>query len=94
MSRSNAYHDAQRALADLKGAIYEILSAAPGDGLTNAEIGRSLGIYAGHVGHEGHVSRTLLAMMESESVVEQVETTKKWRLKQVIHYDDRTNPGD
>ena len=81
MPKSNAYLDAQRALADLKGAIYETLSAAPDGGLTNAEIGRALGIYAGHVGHEGHVSRTLLALMESDGVAEQDEDSKRWRLK-------------
>ena len=81
MSKSKAYRDAQRALADLKGAIHELLAAAQDGGLTNAEIGRALGIYAGHVGHEGHVSRTLLALMESDGVVEQDEATKRWRLK-------------
>ena len=81
MNYGNAYRDAQRALADLKGAIYELLSSRTDGELTNAEIGRALGIYAGHVGHEGHVSRTLLALMESDGVVEQDEDSKRWRLK-------------
>ena len=81
MPKSIAYRNAQRALAELKGAIHEVLSTAHDDGLTNAEIGRSLGIYAGHTGHEGHVPRTLLALMESEGVVEQDENTKRWRLR-------------
>lgn len=49
--------------------------------MKNAEIGRSLGIYMGHVRHEGHISRTLLGMMEEEGVVEQDSETKKWKLK-------------
>lgn len=49
--------------------------------MTNAEIGRSLGIYAGHVGHEGHIPRTLLALMESDGVVSQDEKSKRWVLR-------------
>lgn len=75
-----AYHLAQSAMADLKAAVRFTLSAAP-NGLTNAQIGRSLGIYGGDVGHEGHISRTLLALLESEGVAEQDANTKCWRLK-------------
>lgn len=76
-----AYGTAQRALAELKTAVCSLLTAYA-DGLTNAEIGRALGIYGGHNGqHEGHISRTLLAMMEAEGVVEQEMKTKWWRLK-------------
>lgn len=57
-----------------------VLSEAPKDGLKNSEIGRQLGIYTGHVQHAGHISRTLLAMMESEGVVKQDESTKLWTL--------------
>lgn len=74
------YHLAQRALADLKGSVLLTLQAAGSDGLSNAELGRRLGIYAGHKGHEGHISRTMLAMMEEEGVVEQEEETKRWRV--------------
>ncbi len=77
----DAYNKAQRAIADLKSAIYELLEGNSEKGITNAEIGRALGIYMGHVGHEGHISRTLLAMMESEGVVEQNNENKQWRMK-------------
>lgn len=75
-----AYLRAQRALAELKAAVYQVLTDAPAEGLSNAEIGRSLGIYAGHKGHEGHVSRTLLGLMEKDGVVEQVDD-KRWQLR-------------
>lgn len=64
-----AYNLAQRAMSDLKTAVNLVLndSKAP---LTNAEIGRKLGIYHGHSGqHEGHISRVLLGIMEGEGVV-------------------------
>jgi hypothetical protein len=77
----NPYHRAQTALADLKSAIYEVLSSGPEEGLTNAQLGRMLGIYAGHVGHEGHIPRTLLAIMEQEGVVEQNRETKRWSIR-------------
>jgi hypothetical protein len=76
----NQYLLAQRAIADLKGAIYDVLRGAPKDGLRNADIGRMLGIYKGHIGHEGHISRALLEMMSSEGIVEQLDE-KRWRLK-------------
>lgn len=79
MSSHGGYQTAQRAVADLKWAVLETLNAASSDGLSNAEIGRSLGIYAGHKGHEGHVSRTMLALLEAEGVVEQDASTKRWR---------------
>jgi hypothetical protein len=75
----NSYHLAQSAISDLKGAIYSLLQNSPKDSLSNAEIGRSLGIYTGHEGHEGHIPRTLLAMMEEEGVVKQ-DDNKKWHL--------------
>jgi hypothetical protein len=81
MTDTEAYHTAQRAMADLKAAVLRILASAPPSGLTNAEIGRTLGIYAGHVGHQGHISRTLLALMESEGVTEQDADTKRWKVK-------------
>ena len=68
-------------MAELKGAVFELLAASKG-GLTNAEVGRQLGIYQGHVGHEGHISRTLLGMLEAEQVITQDEKTKKWFLRQ------------
>lgn len=81
MNKYTAYQLAQKALADLKTAIYILLSEPNSDGFTNAEIGRALGIYQGHIGHEGHIPRTLLSLMEVEKVVEQNAETKKWKLK-------------
>ena len=77
----DAYRRAQAAMAELKTAVLMILSGAKEDGMTNAEIGRTLGIYAGHQGHEGHISRTLLAQLEAESKVVQDASSKAWRLR-------------
>jgi hypothetical protein len=79
MYKDTSYHLAQSAISDLKAAIYVVLENASEEGLRNAKIGRSLGIYTGHKGHEGHISRTLLAMMEEEGIVEQ-DDDKKWHL--------------
>lgn len=81
VSQSEAYMIAQKAFAKLKSSIHILLSHASEKGLSNAELGRKLGIYQGHVGHEGHISRTLLEIMKSEGVVEQNLETKKWYLK-------------
>ena len=85
----NTYSDAQSALAQLKGAIFETIRKGPARGLRNADIGRKLGIYGGHVGHEGHISRSLLAMMESEGVVRQ-DSEKRWTLRS--HPDEDVAP--
>lgn len=77
---NEAYALAQRAMADLKAAIYTVLANGPDEGLRNADIGRSLGIYAGHVEHEGHIPRTLLALMEKEGVVDQDSKSKLWTI--------------
>jgi hypothetical protein len=77
---SEPYTLAQDAMAKLRSAVHMILEATP-VGLSNARIGRSLGIYSGHVGHEGHISRTILALMEAEGVVEQDKATKLWTLR-------------
>ena len=71
---------AQRAIADLKAAVYAALNSGPTSGLRNADIGRMLGIYSGHIGHEGHIPRTILALMESEGTVEQTGD-KKWVIR-------------
>jgi hypothetical protein len=76
------YGRAQAAMADLKAVVYELLAENP-KGLTNAEVGRFLGIYQGHVGHEGHVSRTILALLESEEVAEQDKESKIWKLRAI-----------
>ncbi len=75
---NEAYSLAQHAVADLKTAIHMVLTGS--DGLSNADIGRLLGIYRGHIVHEGHIPRTLLSIMESEGVVEQDSATKRWKL--------------
>jgi hypothetical protein len=80
---SDAYLVAQEAMAKLKSSVWLLLKDSP-DGLTNAAIGRSLGIYAGHIGHEGHISRTLLSLMEAEGVVEQDTATKAWTIRKHI----------
>ena len=82
MMTNNAaeYKKSQDALVSLKTAIYDLL-ARHNQGLSNAQIGRSLGIYEGHEGHEGHISRTLLAMMEAEGVVSQDPQSKKWSIR-------------
>lgn len=76
-----AYRDAQVAMATLKSLVRQVLELGPPEGLKNSEIGRSLGIYSGHVEHEGHISRTLLAMLEQEGVVQQDSQTKVWSLR-------------
>lgn len=76
-----SYAKAQMAISNLKAAIYEVLLESS-DGMTNAQLGRSLGIYVGHKRHEGHISRTILALMEVEEVVKQDPTTKIWTLKE------------
>lgn len=88
---TDAYHLAQKAIAQLKTAIHQILSTASESGFTNAEIGRTLGIYTGHVGHEGHIPRTLLAVMEAEGVVSQDRATKRWSLKYYGFPEDSTS---
>ena len=75
------YANAQAAMASLKSAVYHVLHDVAPDGLKKVDVSRTLGIHAGHVSHEGHIPRTLLAIMESEGVVEQDPDTKSWRLK-------------
>lgn len=79
MDSFNSYHLAQQALANLKSSIYILLEKNV-EGMSNAEIGRSLGIYQGHIGHEGHIPRTLLGLMQQEGVVEQNADNKHWYL--------------
>lgn len=74
-------------MAELKGVVYELVAGSP-DGLTNAEIGRKLGIYQGHVGHEGHVSRTLLGLLEVEQVLVQDKTTKRWSVRKSSAHEE------
>lgn len=78
---SDAYHSAQKAIADLKYSVRAVLSLADENGLRNVDIGRTQGIYGGHIEHEGHISRTLLAIMKNEGIVEQDDKTKLWTLQ-------------
>lgn len=78
---NDAYSKAQVAMATLKSLVRQVVESGPEDGLKNAEIGRVLGIYSGHVEHEGHISRTLLGMLEAEGVVVQETSTKRWKLR-------------
>ena len=87
MTCSSTYLLAQRAIADLKGAVVALLESSSERELSNAQIGRALGIYGGHIGHEGHISRTLLEQLRSEGVVTQDSNSKQWRLK-------KTSEGD
>lgn len=75
------YQRAQIGMAQLKAAVFELLQNVPDGGLSNAQVGRSLGIYSGHAGHEGHISRTLLSMLEQEGVARQDPGTKRWVLR-------------
>ncbi|MGI6628598.1 MAG: hypothetical protein ACOX4K_09695 [Bacillota bacterium] len=75
------YARAQKAIADLKKAVYDVILDGPAKGLTNAEVGRMLGIYMGHKGHEGHISRTILSLLEAEGRVSQDKNTKRWVVK-------------
>lgn len=79
-NQSTAFQLAQLAMADLKVAVRMLLSEAPKQGLTNAQIGRTLGIYAGHVKHMGHISRTILELLRSDGVAEQDGERGPWRL--------------
>jgi hypothetical protein len=78
---AEAYSTAQSAMSQLKSAIFLTLYHAGSAGMANSDIGRSLGIYTGHVKHEGHIPRTILAIMEAEGVVEQNKETKLWKLR-------------
>jgi len=94
MHTSEAYQLAQRALSDLKTAVAQLLDTVPeeGTGLTNSEIGRRLGIYHGHVGHEGHIPRTLLALLEKEGIVIQDSSSKRWRLRRSSSGREKDSP--
>ena len=79
---NEAYAQAQLAMASLKSLVRQTIEAGPESGLKNSEIGRTLGIYSGHIEHEGHISRTLLGMLEAEGVVQQDTSTKRWTLRE------------
>lgn len=78
---------AQDAMAKLREAVYILLTESGSSGLKNSQIGRALGIYSGHERHEGHISRTILALMEAEGVIEQDPGTKIWSIRNNISAD-------
>ena len=77
---NEAFETAQGALAALKAAVRTVLENGPEEGLRNVDVGQCLGIYGGHVEHVGHISRTVLAMLECDGVAEQFGPEKRWRL--------------
>jgi len=79
---NQSYQLAQTAIANLKAAIYNVVSNSH-HGLKNSEIGRMHGIYTGHIRHEGHIPRTLSAIMEAEGVVSQDAETKIWSINSI-----------
>jgi hypothetical protein len=86
MSAMDPYSRAQIALSELKSCIRQLLLEAGDGGLSNAEIGRRLGIYMGMIDkdkptHEGQIPRILLGMMKVEGSVYQPDGSKKWVLR-------------
>ena len=79
--RMRAYRRAQRAPAELRAAAAEILATAAPKGLRKSQVGRLLGIYRGHVRHQGHISRTVLEMLQEDGVAEQNGERGHWRLR-------------
>lgn len=78
---NEAYQLAQHGMAEMKSDIHQVLKTVYPKAFKNHKIGRMLGIYQGHVRHEGHVSRTLLEIMKSEGTIEQNKEDKIWRMK-------------
>jgi ribosomal protein S19E (S16A) len=73
------YALAQRAMTELKiSVLLRTVAAHEATGLQNVQVGRLLGIYGGHKGHQGHISRTVLHMLEAEGLVRQDEESKRW----------------
>lgn len=83
-----SFHIAQRAMADLKAAVFTVLQNGPEDGMRNADISRLLGLHSGHAGHEGHITRTVIALMETDGVLVQDASTKCWSLRFPDSRDD------
>jgi hypothetical protein len=78
---AETYQQAQEGIMKLKAAVLRTIENGPTEGMTNVEIGRNLGIYAGHEGHEGHIPRTILALLEQEGVVTQDDESKRWTVQ-------------
>ena len=86
--KTDYYEQAQAAIAMLKSAIHGLLSdpSTSSEGLRNAEIGRELGIYRVHLDpkqQSGHISRSILKLMEFDEVVEYNERTHLWSLRDI-----------
>ena len=81
------YEKAQLGIVLLKAAIYEMLLEAGNQGIRNVDVGKRLGIYAGHIGHIGHISRTILEFLRSEGVADQ-RADKRWALVQAESPDE------
>lgn len=67
-------------------ALAEAVQEATGESVELAYVdqdytGEALEIYGGHIGHEGHISRTVLAMLEQEGVVAQNAASKRWAFR-------------
>jgi hypothetical protein len=80
--RIRAYRRAQRAIAELKSAAVDLLATAGPEGFRNAQVGRLLGIYQGHVRHQGHISRTILEMLQADGIAEQKGQGGPWQIRQ------------
>ena len=80
--RIGAYRRAQCAIAELKSAAVDVLATAGPEGLRNSQIGRLLGIYQGHVRHQGHISRTILEMLQADGIAEQRGQGGPWQIRQ------------
>ena len=78
---TDEYRVAQRAIADLKAAVLAYVTRR--GPARNSDIGRALGIHFGHGEdegrHVGHVSRSILRLLEDEGLVVQDEN-KSWSL--------------
>lgn len=76
------YQIAQKAIVELKTAVYLVLKENSENGLRNVDVGRLLGIGYGHSGkHQDHVPRVILELLQKEGMVLQDKKTKRWMLK-------------
>ena len=71
------YLAAQTAMSELKAAVLGVVLSGPEEGMRNVEIGRALGIYGGHKGHQGHISRVCLQRLQEEVLLKQLDN-KLW----------------
>lgn len=84
---NDPYNNSQQAIATLKGAIHTLLTNHP-QGLKNAQIGQMLGIHKGHGNqHAGHITRTLLEIMQNEGTVIQSKS-KLWNVCNPVNVED------